>query len=87
MNDDGRTVINAQVTIICSESETPVAGTLELETVGAELPWRHWKIVNSEIVKYIFRIAKTSPFPNVPILVIIAKQGGMGSFLIIQAVQ
>jgi len=49
MNDDGRTVINAQVTIICSESETPVAGTLELETVGAELPWRHWKIVHSEI--------------------------------------
>ena len=49
INEAGRTLISANVAIVCSENGTPFAGTLDLETVGADLPWRHWKIVNSEI--------------------------------------
>jgi len=45
--DAGRTRLLATVTVRCVASGEEETGDLLLDTVGANLPWRHWKIVES----------------------------------------
>jgi hypothetical protein len=45
--DAGRTRVWATATVRCVESGEEEIGDLLLDTVGAKVPWRHWKIVES----------------------------------------
>lgn len=42
-----RTNLLAKVTVTCAEGEEGHTGEILLDTVGPNLPWRHWKIIHS----------------------------------------
>ena len=45
--DQGRANILATVSVACPESSAPHSGEILLDSVGADLPWKHWKIIHS----------------------------------------
>ncbi|MBN1954535.1 MAG: hypothetical protein JW900_05725 [Anaerolineae bacterium] len=47
--DEGRSHILATVTITCPNSGEQHSGEILLDTIGAEVPWRHWKIIRSDL--------------------------------------
>ena len=45
--EEGRDGIEAHVTATCAGASQQHTGEITLDTVGNDLPWRHWKIVSS----------------------------------------
>ena len=47
MTSDGRANISVSVTVTCAEDNTSFTGEIVLDSVGQNVPWKHWKIINS----------------------------------------
>lgn len=47
--DQGRYNLEVSVEVVCSRDGQRHAGEAVLDTVNAELPWAHWKIIRSTI--------------------------------------
>lgn len=45
----GRANIQSEVSIVCTITGETHQGEIILESVGRELPWRHWEIVRSSV--------------------------------------
>lgn len=47
ITDRGRANVVAAVSVVCPDGSRQHSGEIVLDSVGADLPWRHWKIVHS----------------------------------------
>jgi len=47
--EDGRANMTANVTIKCSGDETEYQGQILLDGISSDVPWRHWKIIESTV--------------------------------------
>jgi hypothetical protein len=47
LTPDVRTNLLAKLTVSCTGKEEGHTGEILLDTVGSNLPWRHWKIIHS----------------------------------------
>ncbi len=45
---DSRARMQVNVSLVCANGTTP-SGGLVLDAVGADLPWKHWRILQSEV--------------------------------------